>query len=529
VQLGDDVGERSRPGLRVDPSSEGSLRRGGSIGVLLAAAALLFALSGRGFWDPDEPRFAQVAREMLASGDWVLPRFNGQPLALLPPLTYWSSAAASWIAGDVTQWTARVGVTLFALLALAGTMVIPSGGGAWAGLVLLSSAKFLHQAQYLQADMLLVGSVTWVLAALYRAYVGTGRRGLWLLSAYAASGLGVLAKGPLGALLPAAVFTLFLLWEGDLRALRGMGLLWGAPLVAAIAAPWYVAVCIRGGEAFCQELLLKHNFGMFVDTWSHERPFYYYLVQLPWMFMPWTIALPLALGRLSFDRETRFLASWIAFALLFFSVSDAKQAKYLLPILPPLAVLVGEWLHARATPRALGAMGVSLGVALAVAATLAGIALPERLPGAELGAATSAATGAACFVLAAILARRRALACALLAAGVPACALVARFALVPTLETFKLPRALTEEALRRRDPVAIYGISYRQAGGLVYYTGRLLPVLDSREAFEAWMNGSGPRLVFVPVKVPLDGHAVLLESPYREGTRLVSNRRREQG
>ncbi len=429
---------------------------------------MLIALSGRELWDPDEPRFAVVAREMLERGDWIVPHFNGEPLALLPPLTYWTSALASLPVGDVTPWSARAGVAAFALLALAATALFDgASAGAWAALVLLASAKFLHQAQYLQADMLLVGAQTSALVAFWRAYTTERHRVAWLAAAYVAVALGMLAKGPLGALLPGAVFGIFLLWQRDLRALGRLGIVWGVPLVAVLIAPWYVAACSRGGEAFCRELVLRQNFEMFFDTWSHARPVWYYAVQLPWMFLPWTLVLPFALrGVRLTSGDTRLLCVWIAFSFVFFSASEAKQSKYLLAIAPPLAILVGRW--------------------------IASSDLRSR----------RAATAVGAFLGAAVL---------------------TRWIAAPRADAFKLPLALTERAAALGHPVAVHGISWRQLGGLVYYGQRELPRLASQPDLAAWMSAPEPRLAYVDRKDWDGKYELVAASDYRGGTVLVAN------
>ncbi len=500
-----------------------------SAGAVIATAALvLLLLSGRGFWDPDEPRFAQVAREMLRSGDWVVPRFVGEPLALLPPLTYWGSAAASLPLGDVVERTARIPVVVFALLALAAAMVLAREAGALAALVLLSSAKFLHQAQYLQADMLLVGAQTWALAAFFRSYTAERSRGAWLVSAYLAVAAGVLAKGPLGALLPAAVFGIFLGVERDLGALRRLGLAWGIPLVAACVLPWYAGACARAGEAFCRELLVKHNFGMFFDTWSHARPVWFYVRELPWMFLPWTLLLPWALRDRARDRETRFLLTWAAFAFVFFSAADAKQAKYLLPMLPPLAVLVARWLARGDRARMLRPVGVALAAVLVVAAALGAALLPARVPGAATGVVATGLASAGCFALAAWSRGSGWRAPGLFAAAMLAGALGLSHGVAPAWDAFKLPTELTRAAAARGAPLAIHGISYRQTGGLVYYSPATPRLLRSREELDAWLAAPEPRLVYVSREDWNGAGRVVAESPYRDGTLLVSNRVEEE-
>jgi 4-amino-4-deoxy-L-arabinose transferase-like glycosyltransferase len=243
------------------------------------------------------------------------------------------------------------------------------------------------------------------------------------------------------------------------------------PLVAALVAPWYVAACARGGEAFCRELVLRQNLDMFFDTWSHAQPVWYYAAQLPWMFLPWTLVLPLALrGLRPTASDTRLLVVWIAFTFLFFSASEAKQAKYLLPVVPPLAILVGRWIAA-SEPR-------------------------ERRAGVTV----------ALFLGAAVLARWIAL---------------------PRADAFKLPLALTERAAALGHPVAVHGIAWRQLGGLVYYGQRQLPLLESQADLAAWMRAPEPRLAYVDREDWDGSYELVAASDYRDGTVLLANGRRE--
>src|SRR5262245_55897711 len=121
----------------------------------VAAAVYLPALGARDFWAPDEGRFAVIAREMLRSGDWIVPRMNGEPIALLPPLTYWLAALPSFPFGDVTEWTGRLALVASGILALIGTFVIGRhvGGtpraGVCAAAVLGTTVLFVHQTRFL--------------------------------------------------------------------------------------------------------------------------------------------------------------------------------------------------------------------------------------------------------------------------------------------------------------------------------------------------------------------------------------------
>lgn len=523
---------------------QGRLAAGGRplAAFLLYAALVVPAMFSRDLWDPDEPRFAQIGREMLRTGDWVLPRMNGEPLALLPPLYDWVSAASGAPAGDVTPAAARAGAALGGLLALLSAWFLArrwwgDAAAGWSALVLATAAMFWWQSSYAQVDMLLVGLVTASMAA-FRVSWEMEDRGLpWFLAGCALAALGTLAKGPVAAVLPGIVFLALALAERRRGFLRPAWLAAGLGAYLAVAAPWYAIACDRGGPDFARELLLKHNFGMFFETWSHRQPPWYYLQNFPWAFAPWIVFLPAAAlasrealraaapstARALFRPATpdaeagrhRFLWIWFLALFVFFSVSQAKQTKYVLPAMPAAAILVG-WRLAQPKKLPVAALAVLAAVGIlalgAAAAAAGGIAVPAKY-GDEAAMLARPALVALLGLggwIAAPLARGRARE---LVAGGFGCSLLALALLVfPRVDRLKSARPLCDRvraAVPAGTETGIYGIQERKIGAFRYYLDRPLATFeDPREradprALADWWSRPGPRCLFADDADPL--------------------------
>ncbi len=296
----------------------------------LAAVFLLFAfylsgLTAIGLVGPDEPRYAMVAREMAQSGDWLTPRLEGAAWFEKPALEYWGQALAFKLGlGD------DLSPRLFNALAGAGFLVFFwrllrrrfSEDLAWtASLILATTVGWIAESRIAVMDLPLAAALG---AAMLLAMDGA------IVVAGAMLGVAVLAKGlvPLVLVVPALWFC---------RAQwRQFG--YAAAALVAVAGPWYVLMTLRHGRVFIDEFFIKHHFSRFTETaLQHVQPAWFYLPVLLGMMFPWT-PLVAMLRRPKTDQE-KFLWGWLLWGLLFFSVSRNKLPGYILPLLPPLAVL----------------------------------------------------------------------------------------------------------------------------------------------------------------------------------------------
>ena len=328
------------------------------LALLLVVASLLFFLRLRApLLEPQEGRYAEIPRQMLLRGDWMIPHLDGQPYLDKPPLLYWSVMGAYKLFG-VADRSARLvpglaGVLLVLVTYLWGRAVLGGRAGLCGGAVLCLMPELVYRGRMLSFDILLALWVTAALAAAHVAMVGPRfRPGWWFLSALAC-GLGLLTKGPV-ALALVGVPVIALAWI-DPRLSRPGWRGWVAYLVVAlgIAAPWYVAVCLRDPE-FAAYFFWKHNVVRFVAPFDHARPVWFYLPGLLLGMMPWTLLLP-GLARVVFDRSARtaerrpqalgMMLGSTLWMLVFFSAAGCKRPTYLLPALPPLALALGWVVH----------------------------------------------------------------------------------------------------------------------------------------------------------------------------------------
>ncbi len=367
-----------------------------------AAIVLLPGLGGVALLDPDEPRYAAAAREMLRTGDPVVPVFNGAPRLNKPPLIYWLQAGSIAALGE-SETAARIPSAAAALATLAAVgwfarRRLSPGAGPTAIAVLATTPIFFAVAHLAITDALLTLCCTLTLLGWREAVEappGGTRRAAARLSGLAC-GLAVLTKGPVGVLLPAAVI---LMSEGVDRMAgrkrtpdRPGGITWrglaiGISGVALVTGPWLAGLAGRIGPGAVVDLVARESIARAGPGLDHPRPFWYFLATFWPLFLPWSLLLPVAAARAlrSGDppgagieaaarrRTDRFLLIWTGGVLIFFSALADKNDAWILPAAPPLALLVASRCSARGVRVGAGIAAA----ALAVAVILGGGALSE--------------------------------------------------------------------------------------------------------------------------------------------------------
>lgn len=359
--------------------------------VAVAALCVFFTSLGKPYlWDEDEPKNAECAREMREAGNWVVPQFNYALRTDKPILLYWLMLTSYELFGvnefAARFWSATLAVGTCLLTYGIGRRLYGANAGLWSGLATAACVMFGVSGRAATPDSTLIFCTTLSMFAFVR-YGGVERGTLsrsGYLALYAAAALAILAKGPVGIVLPGGVWGLFLLCrtqqdaENKSTNLRGghalmhtfaatfaprrlLTVAWSLrPLtailvLAALALPWYILVGIRTDGAWLAGFLGKHNVARFTGAMeNHSGPIYYYLVAILVGFFPWSCFLGPALYRLvqrlrSTEGEpTRsadtFIACWAGLYVLFFSLARTKLPSYVLPCYPALAVLVGAYL-----------------------------------------------------------------------------------------------------------------------------------------------------------------------------------------
>ena len=320
--------------------------------LLLFVSFFLFfyKVGDRDLWAPDEDEYAQMSREMIRTNNWAFPTVNGEPWAIKPALYNWLTGLISLPYGDVDEFRARIFSSLSALgtillVFFLGQRMFSLTAGLLAAGTLGTSILFLQYARWAQTNMLSTFFATLAIFLFYRGYTDPQKRSFSYLMMYVAVALGVLTMGPVNLVMPGLVVFFYLVVVKDLKHIKDLKLFWGILIFLTLTAPWYVMVSL--GDGYASELLVKTNFTRFFNAWTHKRPFYYYIIGLPWAFLPWFLYLPgavhLALTKRSqAHRNTmQFLLVWTISLLIFFSIAQTKRHQYILALYPALALLVG--------------------------------------------------------------------------------------------------------------------------------------------------------------------------------------------
>ncbi len=397
--------------------------------ALVWAALCLPNLGGPSLWDIDEGNNAQCAREMYESGNFIVPTFNYKLRVDKPVLLYWLQASAYHVCG-VTEFAARLPSALAALLAVLvtyelGRRLFDQSTALLAGLVLVGAVAFGAAAHFANPDAFLNLCTVLTLWCFWNHY----RRedGWWLLGSGVASGLGMLAKGPVALLLPLATAILFLLGRRELRRLGDLRVLGASALFLLVAAPWYVWVGVETKGEWLDGFFWKHNVERGLHAMeNHRGPFYYYVLVLFAGLTPWSVFLgstgwhfwkrlrggtgvtPVQAG----DRRdpcptgdsraaAQFLLCWLAVWFVFFTVVRTKLPNYILPAYPAVALLMAsfldDWRRGRVTlpawvmPTSLTCLAL-IGVGVSMGLLIAGGTVPvsslhgRSFPGLERGA-----------------------------------------------------------------------------------------------------------------------------------------------
>lgn len=309
----------------------------------------------------DEPRYAQIAREMLLRNDWVTPVLFGHPWLEKPPLLYWGMMLSYHTFGGASDWAARLPSATLASMMVAFIYIwarkVRNGIQLDAALMTATSAIVIGFGRAASTDMPLAAMFTMAILSWYGWY-STGKRS-WLLAFYLFLALGTLAKGPVAVLLAALILIAFTALRREPRLL--LRTLWpfGILLYLAVALPWFIAVQQANPEFF-RVFILEHNVARFAtDLYRHKQPFWYYLPVALIGLVPWVVFIVAAVidavrdwrysvGEPPGREDLRtFLTLWLLLPILFFTFSQSKLPGYILPAMPAGTILLADFIRRR--------------------------------------------------------------------------------------------------------------------------------------------------------------------------------------
>lgn len=486
--------------------------------VLLVGVFLFLPnLGGWDLWNPDEPRYAEIAREMLTTHQWVIPHLNGEVYYDKPPLFFAMIAGASKLLGGLDARAARLPSAIFGVLCLLlvyilGKEMADERTGLLGALVLASSGQYFWLARRANIDATLTFTTTLTILLFLLGYRRERGRILLYLLAYLSMAAGVLVKLQPAVIVPALALGSYYLWRKERRFFLDISHLPGVALFVGVVGGWLLLAHREGGIEYLKGLLLEKTALTFFKTSGHDRPIYYYLYNFPGQFLPWSIFLPSAIiYALKKRKETMALPLlWFATVFLFFSLAEAKRGLYLLPLYPAAALMVGHlWAREGLSGRE-KLLGIPLGLASCLL-LLSGLILP--FPMAKFGGRYLQGALGMGIVMGAILVggglalllslRRRGGIVAFGALFLTASCLYlfGIFKVLPPINLYKSARPLSEKVLEAMGPGDRLAVYRFQGAEFNFYTG-IVPILRiySPERLKALMEEPGRTLCILKEK-----------------------------
>ncbi|MCX5812730.1 MAG: glycosyltransferase family 39 protein [Proteobacteria bacterium] len=311
--------------------------------VIILTCYVLFIqnLGGVALWDPDEPRQAIMAKEMMDRKDYIHPYLNGKPYLEKPPLYPWMIIAASKLKGTVSEFSSRLPAALSATLLVIityylGCSLVNPLTGFLSAFILATNYQFLSNARESVMDMTFACLIGLTVFLNY-IYISKGKR-LYFMLSFIPAALGILTKGPAGLVLPALVTFFYLISRKELKRFM-LPLIAGCIISAALSSIWF----FLAGQEYIKEFILRQNVTRYTNAFDHIETLYYYFHKLFFNFLPWSILLPFAVYH-AFKRKIWFPLIWFIVIFLFFEFSTSKRAIYLLSCYPACALLCGIYI-----------------------------------------------------------------------------------------------------------------------------------------------------------------------------------------
>ena len=333
---------------------QSSVLHPGKILLLIMIYGLIWfgTLNYRHLIPSDEGRYAEMAREMLVTGDWVTPRYNGYKYFEKPPLQVWATAATFQVFGigdwQARLWTALTGFLTILAIGFTGTRIYNARAGWLAAVVLASSPMWVISGHFNSLDMGLSAFLVAALCSLLLAQTSQNKSSCrnWMWACWVFMALATLSKGVIGAALPAMVFVAYSISTWDWKIWTRLRLFSGTIVFLLITAPWFILVAQRNPE-FLEFFFIHEHLQRFTqDAHSRTGPIYYFVPLLLIGIVPWVLQIPGALVQAWQERRREFssgwlLVCWFLVIFVFFSMSRSKLPGYIIPIFPALALLIG--------------------------------------------------------------------------------------------------------------------------------------------------------------------------------------------
>jgi 4-amino-4-deoxy-L-arabinose transferase-like glycosyltransferase len=501
--------------------------------LLLVAVIPLFSfgLANHGLWTADEPRVAEIGREMALSGNWAIPTLNQSPFLEEPPLYYASLAVVFRAFGGPSDTTVRIPSAMFAFAGVVGLFFLGSllfgpRTGFISGFIMATCGEYFRVAHWVIVDSALTCFVIFALLFFMAAYLANGRakRFIFYGLCYISCTLAFYVKGFIGVVIPGLAILTFLVLDKNPREILKMHLWFGLLVFVAMALPWFHSLWHQGGSEYLKIFLVHNHLERFAGgSTGHSHPFYYYLFQFPTAFLPWSIVIVPVLywsfrGQNSkagnAGKGTLLMLCWFIAGFVFLSVASTKRVLYLMPIFAPISLLTAAYIDTTLTRPAFkkfenvfitvfGLLPLLAGIGTIPAFIIASKKYDFGLPEKEFVLTILFSLAAMAFSAASIRNRRKDMTrfWGFSAASILLLLFIGLFSAVPILDRFKSFVPFCEE-IKTSVPYPGTVYAYRPdetlKGVVPFYTGRFLKAIDSVSRLEEVLRKE--KSVFVVVR-----------------------------
>jgi 4-amino-4-deoxy-L-arabinose transferase-like glycosyltransferase len=479
--------------------------------VLFGGALFFTYLGGWDLWNPDEPRYAQVAKEMLQGEGWIIPHLNSAVYVDKPPFLYWLIAGSAKVLGGMSETAARLPSAFFGLCTIIvvfffGKKLFDERTGFFAALVLATCGEFFWLARRADLDIILTFFTTLAIFLFYSGYQQEGRRYLYYLLAYAAMAVGFFTKLYPALIVPFFAISGYFLWQRRFKFFFDPAQLPGICLFVVMIGGWLYLAYLRGGTDYLLGLLFQKTASTFFVTYGHREPVFFYLWNFPANFLPWTLFVPSAVIyglKVKEKKEIFFLFLWFTVVFIFFSLAQAKRELYILPIYPAAALVVGKFWADVGTKKEGDSRLLSWPLLLMLAILfVTGIVAPfffplfghRYLPNAlEIGLATAVIfVGGSLLSFFSYRANKKARTFFVIVAMMFAFSLYGIFRVFPDINRYKSARPLSQEVARMMGPDDRLGVYGLEGADYNYYTGYNKMIrFEDVDALKAALRSSG--------------------------------------
>ncbi len=321
--------------------------------LVIVLSMQLVGIFDHSLWTPDEPRVAEIAREMAVSGDYLIPHHSNAPFLEQPPLYYMLAAVSYGIFGTANEGFGRLASVIFALSTLAivffGTRRLFSERVSLLAVLILSSCytffEVSHKMLVDSALCLFISSALFSFALAETGRLKHGYKFFWI-----SLGLAFMSKGIIGMAIPGVAVAAYYIWQGRFPDHKKTWFFQGCAVIVLFMAAWAYILFQRGGIEFIRIFYLYNQVGRFFNigiySGGHMRPFYYYLTTIWADAAPWSLILvPFLISIRNYTNEKRFIVSWFAAGFILLSIASTKRGLYVLPLLPAMAVMAALWME----------------------------------------------------------------------------------------------------------------------------------------------------------------------------------------